>query len=359
MSSKKITDLRSYTASEITAGSGVDLLYITDITNQETKKITALEFGKYAMTAGAAYTGSFSGSLIGSVTGSLNGTSSWALNAISAANAGETNTVSNLGSYGYGLYKQKTGVNFDFKKIAQGNNIIISPDSSDSDVLIISANLNSGAGGVEGSIQFNYPAGTFNGDSSFTFAPSIIGSIPTLTIGGKIIANSITSSLNGTSSVALNTVSSSFSTNAFSCTSASYAVTASHATSFSGELSLGGLNSNNFTSSISPNSVDTYDGSYYYFNHSFATTPSLVRATLICNVSDMGYSVNDEISVEQLHDDSGGADDERPITQVWTNGSQVGCSFSDWSGGVYGTSKTGGRDAFDVTKWKIKFRVWK
>jgi hypothetical protein len=77
MSNKKITDLASYTSNQVQP---TDLLFITDIAHQETKKITAADLANY----GAGYvnyrTGSYSGSLMGVVTGSLYGTASWANN---------------------------------------------------------------------------------------------------------------------------------------------------------------------------------------------------------------------------------------------------------------------------------------
>jgi hypothetical protein len=38
MSSKKITDLTSYSAAELKAANGIDLLFVTDLGHQETKK---------------------------------------------------------------------------------------------------------------------------------------------------------------------------------------------------------------------------------------------------------------------------------------------------------------------------------
>jgi hypothetical protein len=86
--------------------------------------------------------------------------------------------------------------------------------------------------------------------------------------------------------------------------------------------------------------------------------PSLVRATLICTTATNGYSINDEISVEQLYDDTGSADDERPITTVWTDNVNVGVSFSSWVN-VYLQNKTGTFAITNPTFWKVKLRVWK
>ena len=69
--SKKITDLAAYTDSQVQSN---DLLFITDIAAQETKKITAIDIADYAFNAKSAsifngnYTGSFTGSIISIVT---------------------------------------------------------------------------------------------------------------------------------------------------------------------------------------------------------------------------------------------------------------------------------------------------
>ena len=49
--SKKITDLAAYTDSQVQSN---DLLFITDIAAQETKKITAIDIADYAFNAKSA-----------------------------------------------------------------------------------------------------------------------------------------------------------------------------------------------------------------------------------------------------------------------------------------------------------------
>ena len=75
MSNKKITDLASYSANQVNP---YDLLFITDIDHQETKKITAAELASYGdLTYGTTYkTGSFSGSFIGTASYADNSRSS-------------------------------------------------------------------------------------------------------------------------------------------------------------------------------------------------------------------------------------------------------------------------------------------
>lgn len=140
--------------------------------------------------------------------------------------------------------------------------------------------------------------------------------------------------------------------------SSSFAITSSYTL---GGISngFGGLGSSVYLTGTSGLTLQNYKNSYYYINHSFGSTPSLIRVTLICTVADLGYSVNDEISVEQLHDDTGSADDERPITSVWTSSTQVGIAFSFWQGGVWTAPKTGGRNYLNENSWKIKIRSWK
>lgn len=364
MSSKKITDLTSYSAAELSASSGTDLLFITDIAHQETKKITALQFVNYATGVSGAYTGSFTGSF----TGSLLGTSSWATNSLTASyapNSGEANTASNTGSYGYGLAVDKVGLDLRFKKIGQGANITISPDPSDSNVLVISASTTTTAGGATGNIQYKSAAGTFTGTNNLTW-DTVNNNL--LTVVGGVSATTFTSSVTnavgflGTASFAVSASRASSSISSSYALTSSYAGTSSYAATAGGSLGgngFAGLDSSIYYSATSPSTLDTYKNLVYSVSHGFSAAPSLIRGTLICQVADQGYSANDEISVEQLHDDTGGADDERPITTIWANTSQVGIAWAAWEGGVYGHSKTGGRVILDPTKWKIKIRTWK
>lgn len=137
----------------------------------------------------------------------------------------------------------------------------------------------------------------------------------------------------------------------------SHAVTASCVLTGGLNNGLGGLGASLYYTATSVPNVSTYYGSVYAVTHGLGT-PSLIRATLICNTAEHAYSINDEISVEQLYDDTGGADDERPITTVWSDNLQVGVSFSAWSN-MYAQNKTGQIVQLTPAKWNVKLRVWK
>lgn len=105
MSNKKITDLTEYTSSQVKS---YDLLFITDIDNQETKKIKALELGNYIHgISGSRYrTGSFTGSFIGIATTAshlLYPNNSTASNALTASYVQSTNSSSYALTASYSL----------------------------------------------------------------------------------------------------------------------------------------------------------------------------------------------------------------------------------------------------------------
>ena len=237
--SKKITDLAAYTDSQVQSN---DLLFITDIAAQETKKITAIDIADYAFNAKSAsifngnYTGSFTGSFSGSFKGNLTGTSSWATNALVAdsvsGGTGEVNTASNTGSYGYGLVSNKVGVDLRFKQLGAGNNVNIDLDTGDANVLRISAiSTLTSPGGETGNIQFNSNAGTFGGNTNLSWDTTNNNK---LIVVGNVSSTNFSSSITnavgyfGTGSFAIsssNTISSSY---ALSSSHSKYAITASY-----------------------------------------------------------------------------------------------------------------------------------
>ncbi len=66
-------------------------------------------------------------------------TSSWQTLTVSGG-GGETNTVSNIGTAGVGIYKQKTGVNFELKKINAGSNKVTITDDTGNNELDVDVN---------------------------------------------------------------------------------------------------------------------------------------------------------------------------------------------------------------------------
>ena len=164
MSNKKITDLASYSASQVNP---YDLLFITDIDHQETKNITATELAAYGdLIYGASYkTGSFSGSFYGtasyvSTTANLNYpnnstasraisasysdnsisssyalTSSYALNGgtgVSTTNFKETITVNYPHGFSIGDAVYQTGTNRNYY---QATSVWTGPDNIANEVI--------------------------------------------------------------------------------------------------------------------------------------------------------------------------------------------------------------------------------
>jgi hypothetical protein len=373
--SKIITDLASYTDSQVQSN---DLLFITDIVAQETKKITAIDIADYAFNAKSAsiFNGNYTGSFTGSFTGSLLGTSSWATNALVAdsvtGGTGEANTASDTGSYGYGLVSNKVGVDLRFKKITSGDNVIIVPDTGDANVLKISAiSTTTSPGGATGNIQFNAAGSQFGGNSNFSWDTTNNNK---LTVVGNVSSTTFSSSVTnavgyfGTASFSVsssNAISASFATSASFVTSASFAVTASYISS----ISLSEFPSSTFSNTISSNTVGQFlaganeggVGTYCYaVAHGFGVTPSLIRATLYCNSSDsiVGYVAGDEVDVNSAEIDV----NDSNLFAAWTNSTYAGVSLTinNSGGNFYIPNKTGGGwNLVNTTKWNYRIRVWK
>ncbi len=263
------------------------------------------------------------------------------------------------------MVSNKVGVDLRFKKLGQGTNIQIITDSSDNNVLLISAlSTTTSPGGATGNVQFNSFAGTFGGNSNLSWDTTNNNK---LTVVGNVSSTTFSSSVTnavgyfGTASFSVsssNALSSSYSLSASYSLSSSHATYAATAAGTLGGSGFAGLDSSIFQSSVSPSTLNSYLNSYYFINHGFGSSPSLVRVTLICQIPDSLYIANDEISVEQIHDDTGGADDERPISTIWSNSTAAAVSWASPSG-VYAHNKTGGRISIDPTKWNIKIRTWK
>ena len=292
MSSKKITDLTSYSATEASAAGGADLLFITDVAHQETKKITALEFSKYATGIGGAYTGSFTGSF----TGSLFGTSSWAqsssyaLTASYALNSDNT-TAENVGTQGVGVFKQKNGNTIQLRNISAGGNIQLLEDNINNCIQISASSTLTQPGGPQYSVQFNNPAGAFNGDSNFIYQPALLTNPASLTINGKITSQFTASNLAnigfyGTSSWATSSVSSSYNLSGSYALTASYAVTASYVNTQNGILASYSITDN---TAAQGNNTDPLVGPSKL---SITITPKSANSKFLINVSVNVYTNN-------------------------------------------------------------------
>lgn len=352
MSSKKITELASYSALELSASNGQDLFFVTDVANQETKKITGAEITKYVTLTGNTYTGSFTGSF----TGSLLGTASYAITASYAHNSpaiGEANTASNTGSAGYGLFKEKVGVDLRFKKIQQGTNVNITDDTTSNTLIINVPNTNTSPGNSVGTVQYHGAGGVFAGNNNFKW-DNVNNNL--LTIVGKVKATTFESTtINavgyiGTSSFAVSAsraLSSSYAISSSYGLSGSYAVSAS----YSSRQDLG------INSQVSPNPIASYKGSNYNFSHGLGGTPKYWKAVLLCITDDTtaGYSqyvTNDEIDATAVWREDN--DNEMTAITTWANTTLLGASFFNTSYEV-NNKNTGGISDIDPTKWKIKF----
>jgi hypothetical protein len=374
--SKIITELAAYTDSQVQSD---DLLFITDIAAQETKKITSIDLADDVFNAKSAsiFNVNYTGSFTGSFTGSLLGTSSWATNALTAAYAssgggsGEANTASNIGSTGIGLFKQKSGVDLQFKNISAGSNVSLTDDTINNAVQINLTSTLTSPGGATGNVQFNSNAGTFGGNSNLSWDTTNNNK---LTVGGNVSSTTFSSSVTnavgyfGTASFSVsssNARSASFATSASFVTSASYAVTASYISS----ISLSEFPSSTFSNTISSNTVGQFlaganeggVGTYCYaVAHGFGVTPSLIRATLYCNSNDsvVGYVAGDEVDVNSAEIDA----NDSNLFAAWTNSTYAGVSvtIANSGGNFYIPNKTGGGwNLVNTTKWNYRIRVWK
>jgi len=276
--SKKITDLAAYTDSQVQSN---DLLFITDIAAQETKKITAIDIADYAFNAKSAsiFNGNYTGSFTGSFTGSLLGTSSWAINALTASYAssgggsGESNTASNIGTSGVGLFKQKSGVDLQFKNISAGSNVSLTDDTVNNAVQINLTSTLTSPGGATGNVQFNASGNQFGGNSNLSWDTTNNNK---LTVGGNVSSTTFSSSV--TNAVGYFGTAS-FSVSSSNARSASYSVSSSNAISSSYALSSSySLSSSN---AITASYISTPNGilSVYSEVVATATTTAVVYPT--------------------------------------------------------------------------------
>lgn len=130
---------------------------------------------------------------------SYNGTGFEWITPQAASGSGEVNTASNVGTGGVGVYRQKTGVNLEFKSIAAASNRVsvtnnVGNNTVDVDVVTANLGLTSasvGLGNVNNTSDANKPVSTaaqtaLNGKADNTVT---VTGATSLTGGGNLTAN--------------------------------------------------------------------------------------------------------------------------------------------------------------------------
>lgn len=197
---------------ELAAGAVTDAKVASGIAQSKITNLTSDLAGKASTThthAGADITsGTVGTARLGSGTANsttyLRGDGTWATPA--GGGGGETNTVSNVGTGGVGVYKQKTGVNFEFKNIAAGSNkISVTNDAANNevDIDVNTANLglaksDVGLSNVDNTSDANKPVSTATQTALDTKADAstTITGTTSLTGGGSLAANRTLSLVN-------------------------------------------------------------------------------------------------------------------------------------------------------------------
>lgn len=105
--------------------------------------------------------------------------------AIKQAGVGETNTVSNIGAGGVGIFKQKTGVDFELKKINAGSTkITITDDTGDNEIDIDVTEANLTLDSIGGTLGISK-----GGTGEVTQTPAFDALSPTTTKGDVIVSD--------------------------------------------------------------------------------------------------------------------------------------------------------------------------
>jgi hypothetical protein len=159
----------------------IEIFFENQLAPQEESDLNAIisnyiyiDTGNYA-SFNSVYTAEFSATTINSGSTNLYGIFS------SIANSGETNTVSNIGS-GFGLFKQKSGVDFQFRTLSAGTNVSFSTGDTitlnvtndGNDITRVQPGSNITTGGTANNPTINVAASpsfnsiTASGASSFT-----------------------------------------------------------------------------------------------------------------------------------------------------------------------------------------------
>ncbi len=156
----------------------IEVFFENQLTGQEETDLDAIisnyvyiDIGNYA-SFNSVFTSEFSATTINSGSTNLYGIFS------TIANSGETNTTSNIGS-GFGLFKQKSGVDFQFRTLSAGTNVTFSTGdtitlNSTNDITRVQPGTNITTGGTANNPTINLVASpsfnsiTASGASSFT-----------------------------------------------------------------------------------------------------------------------------------------------------------------------------------------------
>ena len=102
--------------------------------------------------------------------------------AIKQAGVGETNTVSNIGASGVGVFKQKTGIDFELKKINAGSTkIIITDDTGNNEIDIDVTEANLTLDSIGGTLSISK-----GGTGQTTQTPAFDALSPTTTKGDVV-----------------------------------------------------------------------------------------------------------------------------------------------------------------------------
>lgn len=96
------------------------------------------------------------------------------------------------------------------------------------------------------------------------------------------------------------------------------------------------------------------------FVHGLGTTPTLIRATLVCHTADVtnGYSIGDEINVEAFSSDTSGQETNTFGIFATATEVRVSVNYVTGSNQYFHQNFRGGAASIDTTKWRIRVRAY-
>lgn len=86
--------------------------------------------------------------------------------------------------------------------------------------------------------------------------------------------------------------------------------------------------------------------------HGLGVQPIMVKASLLCTSTDLGFSAGDEVDFASA--DSGGSND---TVTLWANSTVVGVSWKT-APAILNKGAGGTQGTIDTTKWKVVLRAW-